>query len=97
MYCGAGRWANDACDYDGVPDHLQLDRITNIKFRLVIAGSIHPTYQQYYVEMYALEDIKAGSELFVQYGTKYWEDATKYFLGEDHTIFCGACEEELEL
>ena len=94
--CGSGRWVNDACDYDGV-EHLRLDRETNIKFRLRIAPNIHPTYQQYYVEMYALKDIRPGMELFVEYGKEYWTDTIKYYRRSDHTILSGPFEQELDL
>ena len=97
LHTGAGRWANDACDYDGVPDHLHTNRTTNIKFRLRIAPHVHSVYLQYYVEMYAIDDIPAGRELFVAYGEKYWQDVTKYFKGTDPMILQGVFEEELEL
>lgn len=69
----AGRWANDACDYDGVDPLFRTGRVNNIAFRLHIKQNMHPVYNQWYIEMYALQDIPAGSELFVRYGVEYWE------------------------
>lgn len=69
-----GRWANDACDYDGVDPCFHTGRVNNIAFRLHIKKKIHNVYKQCYIEMYALDDIRAGSELFVRYGKQFWED-----------------------
>ena len=94
-YNAAGKWANDACDYDGEEkgtlcnDLLRLNRKTNIAFRCRIASDRHEVYQNYYIEMYALDDIPAGSELFVKYGLEYWNRAPRYFRNVDPLIMLG--------
>ena len=74
LQSAVGRWANDACDYDGVDQCFRTGRVNNIAFRLTIKNKKHPVYKQWCLEMYALEDISAGSELFVRYGVEFWSN-----------------------
>ena len=85
----AGRWANDACDYEGLDESFKTNRKTNIAFRLRIAKYKHLRIGQWYIELYAIEHIVAGQELFVRYGTQYWNRYCKYYKGKDPNIYTG--------
>ena len=69
----SGRWMNDACDYEGVHSDYVTGRKNNIAFRTRICKHKHSTIDQWYIEMYAIDDISAGSELFVRYGVEFWK------------------------
>ena len=89
MKTAAGRWVNDACDYEGV-EAFKTGRVNNIAFRLHMGRKPHPVYQQWYVEMYALDDIPMGDELFVRYGREYWEGFIHYHSFHDPNILTGS-------
>lgn len=69
----SGRWVNDACDYEGVHSDYVTGRKNNINFKTRIEKQKHSTLDQWYIKMYAIVDIPAGSELFVRYGVDFWK------------------------
>ena len=73
-YNTAGRWMNDAGDYEGVPDIIRTEFKTNIAFKTRISRNKHKEIGKHYIEMYCIDPngIAKGSELFVQYGIEFW-------------------------
>ena len=69
------RFINDACDtYDEsseVTKRFKTKYYTNVGFKTVINPNPHPVFGTY-MEVFALYDIPAYTELFARYGEDYW-------------------------
>ena len=78
---------NDACDlYPDVPFIHKSRFYTNVDYKSVISQKRDPKNDEYYINVVALHDIAAGTELFAKYGLQYWAKYIAYFKKEDLNI-----------
>jgi len=91
VHNAAGRFINDACDtYTYGPGKaLRTDYYTNVEYGQYCSTEVHPDIRKYYVKVVALCDIEKDTELFVSYGTKYWNGYQRYNKFDDPSILVG--------
>ena len=90
----SGRYINDACDYEGVPEDFCTEFSNNVTIGHKQSSEVHPIIGLHYVKVRARDDIKAGEEILGAYGVKYWE-FWQHYSTQDPNMYTGGKYEKV--